>query len=159
MVTRSTSISIPSVFNELRNDPWLVGFDQLFDRLVSSGVGTVQQASYPPYNIIKGSDDTFAIEIALAGFNEDEIGVTVKDDNLVVESKNNYEDTATYLHQGISHRHFKRSWTLSPTVQVTGATFVNGLLVIQLKNITPEEDKVRVIDINTEKTESQLLNE
>ncbi len=71
MVVSSTSLqNLPSVFNQLRSDPFLLGFDQLFDRLVSSSAGTAQASSYPPYNIVKVADNEFRIELAIAGFNK-----------------------------------------------------------------------------------------
>ena len=156
-----TTRIVPSIFNELRSDPFLLGFDQIFDRLLSTSVGTGQAASYPPYNIVRNDNsDSFAIEIALAGFTENDIKVTVKEDVLTVESEKDHgADSAVYVHQGIAARNFKRVWTLSPTVEVIGAEFTNGLLVISLKNVTPEEDKVRVIDINGVSAEGpQTLN-
>lgn len=144
--------SYTTVFNQLRNDPFLVGFDQLFDRLVSAGAGTTQAAAYPPYNIVKRGEDDFAIEIALAGFAEEEIEVTVKDDTLTIESKKDHSassDRESFIHQGIAERNFKRTWTLSPTVKVTGGSFVNGLLSVNLVNEILEEKKPRKININT----------
>jgi molecular chaperone IbpA len=139
---------IPTVFNELRQDPFLVGFDQFFDRLLSTGVGSTQAASYPPYNIVKVSDSEFRIELAVAGFTEDEIDVTVQDDKLTVESRKDHSVDGggeVLLHQGIAERNFKRVWTLSPTIVVDSAKFVNGLLTINLKNETPEKEKPRKI--------------
>ena len=139
---------IPTVFNELRQDPFLVGFDQFFDRLLSTGVGSTQAASYPPYNIVKVSDNEFRIELAVAGFTEDEIDVTVQDDKLALESCKEHSVDAggeVLLHQGIAERNFKRVWTLSPTIVVDSANFVNGLLTINLKNETPEKEKPRKI--------------
>ena len=139
---------IPTVFNELRQDPFLVGFDQFFDRLLSTGVGSTQAASYPPYNIVKVSDSEFRIELAVAGFTEDEIDVTVQDDKLTVESRKDHSADGggeVLLHQGIAERNFKRVWTLSPTIVVDSANFVNGLLTINLKNETPEKEKPRKI--------------
>jgi molecular chaperone IbpA len=139
---------IPTVFNELRQDPFLVGFDQFFDRLLSTGVGSTQAASYPPYNIVKVSDSEFRIELAVAGFTEDEIDVTVQDDKLTVESRKDHSVDGggeVLLHQGIAERNFKRVWTLSPTIAVDSAKFVNGLLTINLKNETPEKEKPRKI--------------
>ena len=136
-----------TVFNELRQDPFLVGFDQFFDRLLST-TPAPQAASYPPYNIVKVSDSEFRIELAVAGFIEDEIDVTVQDDKLTVESRKDHSvDGAgeVFLHQGISERNFKRVWTLSPTIAVDSAKFVNGLLTINLKNETPEKEKPRKI--------------
>ena len=149
-----------TVFNQLRNDPFLVGFDQLFDRLVSSGAGTVRGAAYPPYNIVKKGKDNFAIEVALAGFAEEEIEVTVEEDSLTVESLKDHSATGggdSFLHQGIAERNFRRTWTLSPTVKVTGATFVNGFLSVNLENEIPEEAKPRKIELNVNtKTDSQF---
>ena len=137
-----------NVFNDLRHDPFLVGFDQFFDRLLSTGVGTTQAASYPPYNIVKIADDEFRIEIAIAGFAEDDVEVTVQDDKLTVESNTSHTKTQDYIHQGIAERSFKRVWTLSPTIVVAGAKFVNGLLTISLKNEVPEKLKPRKISFS-----------
>ena len=150
VTTRFTTEHLPTIVTQLRNDPFLLGFDQLFDRLISSGVGTAQASSYPPYNIVRNDNsDSFAIEIALAGFAEHDIKVTVKEDNLTVESTKDHDvDSAVYVHQGIAARNFKRSWTLSPTIKVTGASFVNGLLILSLVNEIPEEKKPKTITIN-----------
>ena len=142
-----------TVFNQLRNDPFLVGFDQLFDRLVSSGVATTQTGTYPPYNIVKKAENEFAIEVALAGFSEEEIAVSVKDDTLTIESLKDHSASGggdQFLHQGIAERNFKRTWTLSPTVKVTGASFVNGFLSVSLVNEIPEEKKPRKIKLNVD---------
>ena len=151
-----------AVFNQLRSDPFLLGFDQLFDRLVSSSAGAAQATAYPPYNIVRNANsDSFAIEIALAGFEEEEINVTVKEDNLTVESfKDHSADSAEYVHQGIAARNFKRSWTLSPTIKVTGASFVNGLLIVSLHNEIPEDKIRKTIAINgSQANDPQALNE
>jgi len=156
------STRTPALFDQLRSDPFLLGFDQLFDRLVSSGAGTAQATSYPPYNIVRSGDsNNFAIEIALAGFGEEEIEVTVKEDVLTVESlKDHSADSAVYVHQGIAARNFKRSWTLSPTIKVTEASFVNGLLIVNLVNEIPKEKQPRQIHINNGYTsDPQPLNE
>ena len=150
VTTRFTTEHLPTIVTQLRNDPFLLGFDQLFDRLISYGVGTAQASSYPPYNIVRSANsDNFAIEIALAGFEAEEIDVTVKEDTLTVESaKDHNADSAVYVHQGIAARNFKRSWTLSPTIKVTEASFVNGLLIVNLVNEIPEEKKPKKITIN-----------
>ena len=141
------------LFNQLRNDPFLVGFDQLFDRLLSSGVGTTQAVAYPPYNIVKKGEDEYAIEVALAGFSEEEIAVTVVDDILTVESLKDHSASGggeNFIHQGIAERNFKRTWTLSPTVKVTGASFVNGFLSVSLVNEIPKEKRPRRIRLNVD---------
>ena len=163
--TRFTSESLPTIVTQLRNDPFLLGFDQLFDRLVSTGVGTSQAASYPPYNIVKVSDNEFRIELAVAGFDEKEIEVTVQEDKLTIESLKDHSASGggeVLIHQGIAERNFKRTWTLSPTIRVTGATFENGFLSVNLVNELPEEKKPRRIALNgitPDTGEPQFLNE
>jgi molecular chaperone IbpA len=152
-----------SIFNDLRNDPLLVGFDQIFDRLISTGVGTVQAPTYPPYNVVRVNDSEFRIELAIAGFSEEEIEVTVQDDKLTVESLKDHSASGggeKLLHQGIAERNFKRSWTLSPTIIVTGATFDNGFLKVLLRNEIPETAKPRKIHLNNGAVnDPQILNE
>lgn len=140
-----------SIFNELRNDPFLVGFDQIFDRLVSTGTASAQAPSYPPYNIVKVNDSEFRIELAVAGFKEEELSITVLEDKLTIESDKDHSASGggeQLLHQGIAERNFKRTWTLSPTVRVTGALFQDGFLSVFLKNEIPEEAKPKTIKIN-----------
>lgn len=140
-----------SIFNELRNDPFLVGFDQIFDRLVSTGTASAQAPSYPPYNIVKVNDSEFRIELAVAGFKEEELSITVLEDKLTIESDKDHSASGggeQLLHQGIAERNFKRTWTLSPTVRVTGAMFQDGFLSVFLKNEIPEEAKPKTIKIN-----------
>jgi molecular chaperone IbpA len=157
----STSPTL-TVFDQLRSDPFLLGFDQLFDRLVSSGASTAQATSYPPYNIVKVNDNEFRIELAIAGFYEEELEVTVHEDKLTVESTKDHSASGggeRFLHQGIAERNFKRTWTLSPTIQVTGASFENGFLSVFLKNEV-QEDKTKKIHINNGYTsDPQTLNE
>ena len=139
-----------SIFNELRNDPFLVGFDQIFDRLVSTGTASAQAPSYPPYNIVKVNETDFRIELAVAGFKEEELSITVLEDKLTVESNKDHSASGgeeKLLHQGIAERNFKRIWTLSPTVRVTGALFEDGFLSVFLKNEIPEEAKPQKIKI------------
>lgn len=128
-----------------------VGFDRLFntlDRQFANSVST----TYPPYNIIREGENSYKIEVAVAGFREDEIDITVKDYTLTVigEQKRTEEDV-TYLHKGISARNFTRSFTLGDHVEVRSATVQNGLLVIDLERTVPEEDKPKKIPITFQK--------
>ena len=128
-----------------------VGFDRVFDILDRQFANSVS-TSYPPYNIIKEGENSYKIEIAVAGFREDEIDITVKDYSLIVigEQKRT-EEEVTYLHKGISARNFTRSFTLDDHVEVKSATVQNGLLVIDLERIVPEEDKPKKIPITFQK--------
>ena len=125
-----------------------VGFDSMFHRLMHSP--TQQDTGYPPYNIRKVDEYNYIIEIALAGFSEDDIEVEVADGTLTVrskESKDTVEDQ--YVHRGIAKRIFSKAWTLSDDMIVKSAEFTNGLLNISLEKIVPEEKKPRIIPISS----------
>ena len=149
--TRSLS-TFDSVINEFRQDPFMVGFDNIFDRIINfqTQVSPTQKVGYPHYNVTKVDDDTFTIEVALAGFSEDDVVVTVKENILEVEGEISDKPNETVIHRGISARPFKRRWHLSDTIQVEGADFKNGLLVVYLRNVVPEEEKPRVIKVNAD---------
>ena len=123
-----------------------VGFDTMFNRLMN--FPTQQDSGYPPYNIRKVDDYNYVIEIALAGFSENDIEVEVADGTLTVRSKEDKNtDTTQYVHRGIAQRSFSRSWTLCDDMIVKGAEFNNGLLNISLEKVVPEEKKPRLIPI------------
>lgn len=128
-----------------------VGFDRLFD-VLDRQFANSNSTTYPPYNIIKETEDSYKIEIAVAGFREDGLDITVKDNILTVTGDQSPRDDAvTYLHKGISARHFTRTFTLSDHVEVKNASVQNGLLVIDLERIVPEEDKPKKIPITFQK--------
>ena len=150
-MTRITTSTFDSVIDEFRRDPFNVGFDNLFDRLVDfqTTVNPTQKMSYPHYNVAKVGENDFVIEIALAGFSEENLSVTAKENTLEVKGEIPEKDNETVIHRGISTRAFNRRWNLADTIEVTGADFKNGLLTVHLKNVIPEELKPRVISINT----------
>ena len=128
--------------------PYAVGFDRMFDNLTRYMDNNVQSTGFPPYNIHKGGDFTYTIEMALAGFSKDDIEVEVADGTLSVRSdkKEDPKDEYTY-HRGISYRKFDRKFTLSDDIVVTGAKLENGMLTIDLERIVPEEKKPRLIEV------------
>ena len=133
--------------------PSTVGFDRLlstiddFDSLFLEGR---KAASYPPYNIVKTDDTNYTIEIAVAGFKRNDLDVITEGNKLTVSGKISGEDRRDYLHRGIGTRDFTHNFTLSDTVVVKSADIVNGLLLVQLENIIPEEKKPRKIEIGNE---------
>ncbi len=137
-----------------------VGFDHLFKELDH----TTRHANdhYPPHNILKLNDDQYLIELAVAGFSQDELEVDIKERTLTVkgEHKSNGRE---YIHRGISTKKFKRTFRLSEYVEVHGADLVDGVLAIDLKFVLPEEMRPRKINIgNSEETKhdtKQQLNE
>lgn len=135
------SLDIPSIHK------FAVGFDNMFDELMrTSQVNT----NYPPYNIVKHTEDAFSIELAVAGFKDGEVTITTERNQLVVkgEQVTDLDDTKEYLHKGISARNFIRTWTLADHVEVVGATSENGILTISLERKIPEEQKPKSIAIN-----------
>ena len=143
-----------SIFNNLR--PLTVGFDNVFDQLEYMmedrffDKGTV--GNFPPYNIVKTGENTYDVELALAGFNKNDIEVEYKENNLTVKSKkqDNVEETdpdGNMIHRGISKRMFSRSFTISNDVEVKGAELKDGLLKVSLERIIPEHKKAKTIEI------------
>jgi molecular chaperone IbpA len=122
-----------------------VGFDNMFNRLHS--VPASGASGYPPYNVIKTSDTLTTIEIAVAGFHPDDLDVSLQNGLLSVTGENTIDNTAQYLYRGIATRKFNRSWQLADGVEVKSASVENGLLVITLEHVIPEEDKPKKIAI------------
>jgi len=129
-----------------------VGFDSLFDELENRFfTNTVQNgSSYPPYNIVKVDESKYAIEIALAGFDREDVDIEIDQGDLVIsgntEDKNN-TDARTYMHRGIAGRAFKRVFKLADHVEVRGAEMKNGILTVSLEKEIPEALKPRKIEV------------
>jgi molecular chaperone IbpA len=128
-----------------------VGFDR-FSNLFDAALRDVENVpSYPPYNIEKLSDDEYRIVVAVAGFKEAELNLTVQENQLTVsgqhqESAQNKE--SNFLYKGIATRAFERKFNLADHVRVTGAELDSGLLTVSLKREVPESVKPRMIPIN-----------
>jgi len=143
-----------SIFNNLR--PLTVGFDNVFDQLEYMmedrffEKGTV--ANFPPYNIVKTGENTYDVELALAGFNRKDIEVEYRENQLTVKSKKQEKADETdpdgnMIHRGISKRMFSRSFTVANDVEVKGAELKDGLLKVSLERIIPEHKKAKTIEI------------
>jgi molecular chaperone IbpA len=126
-----------------------VGFDRL-SRMLETGMLNEQENSYPPYNIAKLSEDQYRITMAVAGFAEDELDITAKENQLLVQGKTKERDDqqgVTYLHRGIAARTFERRFQLADHIKVSGASLENGLLTVTLVREIPEDMKPRKIQI------------
>ena len=142
------SLDIPSIHK------FAVGFDTIIDELqrVSS-----QRDNYPPYNVVKHDDDHFTIEVAVAGFQEGDISITVEKNILTIKGEqaikvySGDELEPEYLHRGISSRNFTRTFPLAEHVEVIGAKAENGILKIELERQVPEEQKPKTIAITYNK--------
>lgn len=130
----------------LGTHPFLLGFDEL-ERLVERTVKAGNDG-YPPYNIEQTSEDAFRITLAVAGFAEADLSITVEDKALVIRGRQNEDDSArVFLHRGIAARQFQRSFVLADGVEAAGARMENGLLHVDLKRAR-EDTVVQVIKIN-----------
>jgi molecular chaperone IbpA len=132
-----------------------IGFDNIFDELLRINAQQTN-TNYPPYNIVKHSEDAFAIELAVAGFREGDINITLEKNILTIkgqqtESLDKLEKEVEYVHRGISARNFDRTFTLADYVEVIGAKAENGILTIELERQVPEEQKPKTIAITYEK--------
>ena len=136
-----------TTFDRNKFIPYSIGFDNLFDRLFDMDLES--SSSYPPYNISKVDDNNYVIEMALAGFNKDDIEVELADSELTVRSKKREDSNkdVNLIHQGISHRSFNRKFTLSEEILVKNAEMKNGMLIIKLEKFIPENKKPKLINI------------
>ncbi len=123
-----------------------VGFDRLFDMLEDSAVGQGQE-NYPPFDLVKVDDNHFRINIAVAGFKQDEIDITALQNLLIVSGKKSEDEDNGFIHRGIATRSFERRFGLADHVKVKTADLKDGLLSIDLVREIPEEMKPRKIQI------------
>lgn len=131
----------------LGSHPFLLGFDQL-ERLVERTAKSGNDA-YPPFNIEQSAENAFRISLAVAGFGEDDLSITVEDRQLVVRGKQGEEtQDRMFLHRGIASRQFQKAFVLAEGVDVAGAKTENGLLHIDLKRSVPDR-VVQTIKITT----------
>ena len=129
----------------LFGSPLFVGFEdleELLERITKSS-----SDGYPPYNIEQLSERQFRITIAVAGFTEDDLVITVEDNQLMVRGKQAEERASAYLHRGIAARQFQRSFVLASGLEVGGAALEDGLLHIDIDRPVPEP-RARRIEIN-----------
>lgn len=126
--------------------PFLLGFEQL-DRLVERSAKTGSEG-YPPYNIEQSGENAYRITLAVAGFREDELSITLEDRQLMIRGRQSDDDdeSRVYLHRGIASRAFQRSFVLAEGVEIAGAVLENGLLHIDLRRAVPKPT-VRRIEI------------
>ena len=136
-----------TTFDRNKFIPYSIGFDNLFDRLFD--IDLESSNSYPPYNISKVDENNYIIEMALAGFNKDDIEIELADSELTVRSKKREDSNkdVNLIHQGISHRTFNRKFTLSEEILVKNAEMKNGMLIIKLEKFIPENKKPKLISI------------
>ena len=143
----ATALSLSPLFRQS------VGFDRFND--LFENVETQSKPSFPPYDIVKTGENDYQIVMAVAGYNDSDINITIEDERLKVtgkhESTTNEEETTeevTYLHRGIAKRSFEQTFRLADNMKVKAADLTNGLLTLSVYREVPEEKKPQSIQIN-----------
>ena len=136
-----------TTFNLATLPKFAIGFDRMFEELARTQE-KLNNTNYPPYNIVRLAETEYAIEVAVAGFEEDELDVEVIDGELVIkgETKSDTVDhrAGNYLHQGIAARNFVRTFALPDNSEVNGATVKNGILTVNVVVHIPESTKKKI---------------
>lgn len=136
------NVSTSGLGSAFLNDPFFIGFDKMFDRMTS----TTNQSGFPPYNVRKIDEDTFVVELAVAGYNKESIDITEHDGSLIIKGERP-EDVEEYLHKGIAGRKFTRTFALGEYMYVDSADLVDGMLYVAVRREVPEEKKPKTIEI------------
>ena len=126
-----------------------VGFDNVFELMDRFLDGQSVNNNYPPYNIYKNGESNYSIELAIAGFGEDEVEVKYADNTLTITGNKEEKGDTDVLHRGIANRNFTRTFNIADDVIVNSGSLKNGVLSIELEKIIPDEKKERVIKIKS----------
>lgn len=137
-------VQLPTIHDLQRS--W-IGADRFFERFAS--MPTYEDTSYPRFNITKDGDNSYTIEVALAGYKKENIVVERIQNVLSIHGEKSLKDVAdeSYLHRGITRKAFKRSFTISEDVKIDKATFIDGILTVDLHVEIPEERRPRKVEI------------
>lgn len=146
-------------------DKFFVGFDDQFNRLSKLHDDLTKNIpNYPPYNIKKTGDNTYVIELAVAGFARQDIEIELADGKMVVKGNvQSDEESESFLFKGIAARNFTRSFALDDQVEVKDAEMINGMLKVFLERVIPEHKKPKKIEVKEKaaasKKKQELLTE
>ena len=134
-----------TAINKLLNNPYMIGFDRFDD--VFSAID--ENPRFPHHNIVKTAENEYSVELAVAGFSDDDIEIELANNVLSIKGKLEKTDDKNYLHRGIATRSFHKTITVTDTVEVVGAELKNGILSVNLRNIIPQEKLPKKIPIKT----------
>lgn len=152
-MTRLTTLDLPSFTRTS------IGFDRLFDEMDRMFMNSSANNTYPPYNIARLDEDSYAIQVAVAGFTEEELDVTLEKGILRIEGKaQKTDENITYLHKGVGARSFRREFRLADYVEVVDAGLKHGMLTVTLKRVVPEELQPKKIKITGNNVIDGLVN-
>jgi molecular chaperone IbpA len=131
--------------NSLLNS--FIGLHQLQHELVIASKNNTS-SSFPPYNIEQVTDDNFLVTLALAGYEKNNIDISIKEDALIIRGKIDSDKEKNFAYKGIASRSFERKFQLGKDIEVHNAKLENGLLEISLLKIIPEKEEIIKININ-----------
>jgi molecular chaperone IbpA len=128
---------------DLFKDPFFIGWDRHFQDLEKV---MHNSTNYPPYNLVEVSEDTYMIELALAGFKKEDISIEQEKNVLTIKGSSE-EDENKYIHKGIGARAFTRTFSLSEYMNVAGVAMENGVLRVLIVKLVPEEARPKTFEI------------
>lgn len=137
-LTKYAPENVLKVFQDL--DKYSIGLDDWFNKVSY----TTSQTNYPPYNLIRESDTKYKLEVAASGFKSSELTVYTENNQLVVEGNKESKNEEEYIYRSLSHRNFKRVWSLSDDVRVNNVVFEDGLLIVSFEKIVPDHQQKKV---------------
>lgn len=141
-MTRLTTLNLPELARAT------VGFDRVFQEMDRLYENSAKGSSYPPYNIAQFAENEYMISLAVAGFDMDNLEITLEKNNLTVEgTAPGGDEEVTYLHKGVGGRNFRRQFTLADNIEVVDAKLELGMLNIHLQRNIPEEQQPKRIEI------------
>ncbi len=145
-------------------DKFYVGFDEQFNRMAKMHDDLTKSIpNYPPYNIKKTGDNTYVVELAVAGFARQDIEIELADNKMIVRGNTaSEEDDKYFIWKGIANRNFTRTFALEDQIEVKDAEMLNGMLRVFLERIIPDHKKPKKVEVKEKastKSQSQLLTE
>lgn len=124
----------------------LIGFDSMFNNFERRFANNISN-NYPPHNVVKIDEDHYELQVAVTGFNKEEVTVELDQNVLIVTAGREAEEEKTFIHRGLAQRNFVKHFPLAEHIEVTGAEQKNGILTISLVRIVPEALKPRRIEV------------
>ena len=125
--------------------PMFVGFDRMFNEMESLMTQAAKLPNWPPYNVKKTGDNTYCIEMAVAGFGKSDLDIEMRGNELHIKGEVKPDENSSYLHKGIAERGFERKFNIADSVVIKNAELVNGMLKIVLENVTELNKNIRKI--------------
>ena len=130
---------------DLFNDPFFIGFGRDIQRMKDNT--QIFSTNYPPHNLIKINEDSYVIQLAVAGFSKEEISISLSGNQLEVYGLKLEDEETSFVHKGIASRNFRKFFALGEYMEIVGASLKDGLLKINIQRVVPEDQKPKTIEI------------